>query len=205
MAQTRYICYFMLMISSGPHPTELLRCTISALQREFAMKDLGPLHHFLGITVEHRPDGLFLHQRTYMLDILKRTVMTDCKPCTTLVDLQAKLAGDSGFPVEDASQFWSIARALQYLTFTWPDIAYAMQQICLHMHDPREPHLMAMKRILCYLQGAPDYDLLLCHSSSSDLIVYMDADWAGCPDTHCSMSGYAAFLGDNFVSWSAKR
>jgi hypothetical protein len=73
------------------------------------MKDLGPLHHFLGITVERRPDGLFLHQRTYTLDILKRAVMAHCKPCTTLVDLQAKLAGDSGLPVENASQFRSIA------------------------------------------------------------------------------------------------
>jgi hypothetical protein len=85
--------------------TELLRRTISALQWEFIMKDLGLLHNFLGITVEHRPDGLFLHQRTYTLDILKHVVMAYYKPCTTPVDLQAKLAGDSGPPVEDASQF----------------------------------------------------------------------------------------------------
>jgi hypothetical protein len=66
------------------------------------------------------------------------------------------LTGDSGPPVEDASQFWSIAGALQYLTFTRPDIAYAVQQIYLRMHDPREPHLTAMKCILRYLQGMPD-------------------------------------------------
>jgi hypothetical protein len=59
--------------------------------------------------------------------------------------------GDSGPPVEDASQFRSIAGALQYLTFTQPGITYAVQHICLHMHDPREPHLTAMKRILRYL------------------------------------------------------
>jgi hypothetical protein len=123
------------------------------------MKDLGRLHRFLGITIERRSDGLFLHQRTYTLDILKRAVMADYKPCTTPVDLQAKLAGNSGPPVEDVSQFQSIKGALQYLTFTRPDIAYAVQQICLHMHDPREPHLTAMKRILRYLQGAPDYGL----------------------------------------------
>jgi hypothetical protein len=73
------------------------------------------------------------------------------------------------------------------------------------MHDPQEPHLTAMKRILRYLQGMPDYSLLLHRSSSSDLIVYTDADWAGCPDTHRSSSGYVVFLGDNLVSWSAKR
>jgi hypothetical protein len=52
------------------------------------------------------------------------------------VDLKAKLAADSGPPVRDPSQFQSIAGALQYLTFTRPDIAYAVQQVCLHMHDP---------------------------------------------------------------------
>jgi hypothetical protein len=116
-----------------------------------------------------------------------------------------KLAGDSGPPVEDASQFRSIAGALQYLTFTRPNITYAVQQICLHMHDPQEPHLTAMKCILCYSQGTPDYGLLLRWSSSSDLVVYTEADWAGCPDTRRSMSGYAVFLGDNLISWSAKR
>jgi hypothetical protein len=76
--------------------TELLHRTISTLQREFTMKDLVRLHHFFSITVEHLPNGFFLYQRTYMLDILKHAVMVDCNPCMTPVDLQAKLAGDSG-------------------------------------------------------------------------------------------------------------
>jgi hypothetical protein len=126
---------------------------------------------------------MFLHQRTYMLDIIKRAAMADCKSCTTPVDLQVKLTADSGPPVQDVSQFRSITGAFQYLTFTRHDIAYAVQQICLHIHDPWEPHLTAMKRILRYLQGTPDYGLLLCRLSSSDLIAYTDADWAGCPDT----------------------
>jgi hypothetical protein len=203
-SDTVYLLLYVDDIILTASSMELLRRTIFFLQREFVMKDLGPLHHFLGVTVERRPDGLFLHQRTYTLDILKRAVMTDCKPCTTPVDLQAKLAEDSGPPVEDASQFRSIACALQYMTFTRPDIVYAVQQICLHMHDPREPHLTAMKRILHYLQGTPDYGLLLRRSSSFDLVVYTDADWAGCPDTRRSTLGYAVFLGDNLVSWLAK-
>jgi hypothetical protein len=73
------------------------------------------------------------------------------------------------------------------------------------MHDPREPHLTVMKHIMRYLQGTLDYDLLLRRSSSSDLVIYTDADWTGCPDTRRSTSGYAVFLGDNLVSWSAKR
>jgi hypothetical protein len=109
---TVYLLLYFDDIILTASSTELLRCTIFTLQWEFAMKDLGPLHHFLSITVERRPDGLFLHQHTYNLGILKCAIMMDCKSCTTLVDHQTKLAGDSGPPVEDASQFWSIAGAL---------------------------------------------------------------------------------------------
>jgi hypothetical protein len=64
----------------------LLQHTISALKQEFAMKELGPLHHFLGVSVQHQADGLFLTQRQFALDILERAGMVDCKPVSTLVD-----------------------------------------------------------------------------------------------------------------------
>ncbi|WVZ96570.1 hypothetical protein U9M48_042192 [Paspalum notatum var. saurae] len=168
------------------------------------MKDLGVLHCFLGVTVEPRPSGL-LHQRRYTLDILEQAGMTDCNPCSTPVDTQANLSEDVGTPVADPTAYRSLAGALQYLTFTRPDITYAVQQVHLHMHDPREPHLTALKRLLRYLRGTVDYGLLLHRSPSADLVVYTDADWAGCPNTRRSTSGYAVFLGGNLVSWSSKR
>jgi hypothetical protein len=61
-----------------------------------------------------------------------------------------------------------------------------------------------MKRTLCYLWDTLDYGLLLRHSTSSELTVYTDADFVGCPDTRRSTSGYAMFLGTNLVSWSLK-
>jgi hypothetical protein len=74
--------------------------------------------------------------------------MSDCKPCSTPVDTQAKVSSDMGAPVCDPTAYRSLAGALQYLTFIRPDIAYAVQQVCLHMYDPREPHLTPMKCIL---------------------------------------------------------
>jgi len=130
--------------------------------------------------------------------------MSACKPCSTPVDLHSKLSAD-GPPVADSTHYRSLAGALQYLTFTRPDIAYAIHQICLYMHDPREPHLAALKRILRYLQGTLSLGLTLRPSSPAELVAYTDADWAGCPDTHRSTSGYAVFLRDNLVSWSSKR
>ena len=169
------------------------------------MKDLGELHHFLGMQVQRCGDGMLLSQRQYMMDILDRAGMTDCKLCSTPVDTNPKVAATDGAPVADATDFRSLAGALQYLTFTRPDIAYAVQQICLHMHDPHAPHLAALKRILRYVQGTLHLGLLLRPSTSADLVVYTDADWTGCPDTRKSTSGYALFLGDNLISWSSKR
>jgi hypothetical protein len=86
--------------------------------------------------------------------------MIDCNPCSTPVDTQGKLSEAEGNPVTDLTGYRSLAGALQYLTFTRPDMTYAVQQICLHMHDPREPHLIALKRILRYLRGTVDFGLL---------------------------------------------
>jgi hypothetical protein len=108
--------------------------------------------------------------------------MSDCKPCSTPVDTQAKLSEDDGPLVTDVTSYRSLTDALQYLTFSRPDITYAVQQVCLHMHTPQEPHLTALKRILCYLCGSLDYGLLLRPSPMSELVVYTDADWACCPD-----------------------
>ena len=138
------------------------------------MMDLGQLH-FLGVTVEPRLSGLLLHQRQYALDILERAGMTDCKPCSTPVDTQAKLSADLGDPVADPTAYRSLAGALQYLTFTGPDLTYAVQQVCLHMHDPRESHLAALKH-LRYVRGTVDLGLVLHRSSSTELVVYTDAD-----------------------------
>ncbi|GJR57613.1 ribonuclease H-like domain-containing protein [Tanacetum coccineum] len=107
--------------------------------------------------------------------------------------------------MSDPTLYRSLAGALQYLTFTRPDISYAMQQVCLYMHDPRESHFSALKRILRYIRGTMPYGLQLFSPTTSSLVAYSDADWAGCLTTRRSTSGYCVFLGNNLLSWSSKR
>nr|XP_021861020.1 uncharacterized protein LOC110800042 [Spinacia oleracea] len=183
----------------------LKQSIMSRLGAELAMKDLGPLSYFLGIAVTRHKGGLFLSQRKYAEEIIERANMSSCRPSATPVDTKAKLAADSGPPVSDPSYFRSLAGALQYLTFTRPDICYVVQQICLHMHDPREGHMLALKRIVRYIQGTLAFGLHLYPSSLTSLVSYTDADWGGCPDTRRSTPGHCVFLGDNLVSWSSKR
>ncbi|KAK4342722.1 hypothetical protein RND71_038538 [Anisodus tanguticus] len=131
--------------------------------------------------------------------------MSSCKSTFTGVDTKPKLGTAAGAPYEDSTRYRSLAGALQYLTFTRPDITYAVQQVCLFMHHPRVEHMNALKRIIRYIQDTLDYDLHLYHSSTSTLVSYTDADRGGCPDTRRSTSGYCMFLGNNLISWFAKR
>ncbi|GJT51946.1 ribonuclease H-like domain-containing protein [Tanacetum coccineum] len=90
---------------------------------------------------------MFLSQHQYATEILERVHMAGYNSSQTLVDVESKL-GDDGDPSSDPTLYQSLAGSLQYLTFTRPDISYAVQYVCLYMHDPREPHFSALKRIL---------------------------------------------------------
>ena len=154
----------------------LLHSIIGRLNSEFAMTDLGALHHFLGISVTRSPDGLFFSQRQYALDLLQRYGMNDCHSTTTPVDCKFKISASDGPPVADPSEYKSIAGALQYLTLTRPDLAYVVQQVCLLMHNPREPHLALVKRILRYVKGTLSSGLQIGVGAVDSLTAYSNAD-----------------------------
>ncbi|XP_040863470.1 uncharacterized mitochondrial protein AtMg00810-like [Glycine max] len=178
---------------------------MALLGAEFAMKDLGPLSFFLGIVVSRDANDMFLSQKQYATEIIDRAGMANCSSCPIPVDTKPKLSASNDSPYEDPRKYHSLAGALQYLTFTRPDISYVVQQICLHMHDPRNEHMSVIKFILHYLQGTLSYGLHLYKSSFNKLISYTDAGRRGCPNTRRSTSGYCVFLGDNLISWSSKR
>ncbi|GJR09609.1 ribonuclease H-like domain-containing protein [Tanacetum coccineum] len=148
---------------------------------EFAMKDLGSLNYFLGISAQRSTFGLFLSQSKLAKEILEWAHMQHCIPCRTPMDTESKL-GSNGGPISNPTLYSSLAGAFQYLTFTRPNISYAVQQVCLYMHDPREPHFTALKRILRYVRGTVTFGLQLYASSTAQLTAYTDADWAGCPN-----------------------
>lgn len=204
----RDIAYLLLYVDDivlTASSESLRRVIFSRLSKEFAMKDLGPLSYFLGILVEQNASGLFLSEQKYAKEIMERAHMASCNSTSTPVDTGCKLSASSRPPVKDPTLYRSLAGALQYLTFTRPNISYAVQQICLFMHAPREPHLHALHRIIQYLRGTLHLGLHIRKSDTKNLVAYTDADWGGCPDTRRSTSGYCVFLGDSLLSWSSKR
>ena len=198
-----YIDDIVLMSSSS----DTLRRVTHDINAEFKLKDMGPVHYFLSIQVTRRSDGFLLQQQQYAMDLLERAGMADCRPSDTPIDTAGKLSGAAGSPLSsaDASDYRSMVGALQYLTMTRPDLKYAVQQACLHMHSPSTAHQGLVKRILRYIRGTTALGLHLRRSNLSDLTTYSDVDWAGCPDTRRSTSGFCVFMGDSLISWSSKR
>jgi hypothetical protein len=71
--------------------------------------------------------------------------------------------------------------------------------------NPKECHLVAVKRILRYLVHTPNLGLWYPKGSTFDLLGYSDSDYAGCRVNRKSTTGTCQFLGRSLVSWSSKK
>lgn len=140
----------IIVASSSERATTAL---LQDLKEEFALKDLGELHYFLGIEVSKVQNGIVLTQEKYVTDLLKKVGMIDCKPANTPLSVSEKLSLHEGSALgpNDATQYRSIVGALQYLTLTRPNIAFSVNKVCQFLHTPTV-HWVAVKRILRYIK-----------------------------------------------------
>ena len=176
-----------------------------SLAKEFEIKDLGQLRYFLGMEVARSKKGIIVSQRKYILDLLKETGMSGCKPSDTPIEVNAKLGEvKDGVPV-DTGRYQRLVGRLIYLSHTRPDIAFAVSMVSQFMHSPYEEHLDAVYRILRYLKGTPGKGLFFKKNETRGVEVYTDADWAGSVVDRRSTSGYCTFLWGNLVTWRSKK
>ncbi|XP_024164434.1 uncharacterized mitochondrial protein AtMg00810-like [Rosa chinensis] len=203
------IIYFLLYVDdfvvTGSND-RILRCFIGALGREFDIKDLGPLHYFLGLQVTSHSNGNHLNQVKYAHDILVKHDLFLSKPVSTPMSTKSLLSTNDGDLLDNPTTFREMVSSLQYLTITRPDIAFAVNSVSQYMSKPRVPHRIAAKRILRYIKGTLDHGLSFSPQRQPvHLSAYSDADWAGCPDSRRSTSGYLIYLGSNLISWCSKK
>jgi hypothetical protein len=131
------------------------------LEDDFALKNLGDLHYFLGIEVTKTKEGILLTQDKYANELLKRAQMIGCKSVSTLLSPSEKLSAHNGelLGPSDAMNYWSIVGRLQYLTLTRLDISFSVNKIFQFLHAPTIVHLIAAKRVLRYVKGTTDLGL----------------------------------------------
>ena len=120
------------IILTGSSSTQISSLN-AKLNSVFALRDLGKLSYFLGIEVAYHDGSMTLSQSKYVSDLLHRTAMFDTKPAHTPGAVGKNLSKFDGDPLPDVTQYRSVVGALQYLTMTRPDIAFAVNKVCQFM------------------------------------------------------------------------
>jgi histone deacetylase 1/2 len=146
-----------------------------------------------------------LHQHKYILDILTRASMPSCKPVDTLVSpSKVTILPDTSF--SNPTRFHQIMGALQYLTFTHPDIRFTVNRVFQFMHARTDSHWTVIKRILRYLKGTASYSFHITRGSSFALHGFTGADWLVVSiDDRKFTSGYLVFFGQTLISWKSSK
>ncbi|RVW29699.1 putative mitochondrial protein [Vitis vinifera] len=123
--------------------------------------------------------------------------MLGCRPTDTPIKLNHKLDGDKEDVPMDGERYQWLVGKLIYLSHTRPDKAYAVSVASLFMHNPKEIHIEAVFRILCYLKATPSKGIQFQKAEGIRVEAYTNADWAGSITDRRSTSGHCTFLGDN--------
>ena len=131
--------------------------------------------------------------------------MHSAKPVPTPMSVALKLHVASGPTFFDPTLYRSTIGALQYLTYTRLEIAFAVNKLSQCLQQPTELHWTACKRVLRYLNGTIHRGLHFTLASSLHLQVYTDADWASSIDDRCSTTDYCVFLDTNLLTRSSRK
>ncbi|GJR35841.1 putative ribonuclease H-like domain-containing protein [Tanacetum coccineum] len=150
------------------------------MHKKFQMSSMGELTFFLGLQVKQKEDGIFISQDKYVTKILKKFGFTDVKTASTPMETQKPLLKDEDDEEVDVYLYRSMIGSLMYLTFSRPDIMFAVCACARYQVNLKVSHLYAMKRIFRYLKGQPKLGLWYPKDSPFDLVTYTNSDYAGC-------------------------
>ncbi|CAL1409881.1 unnamed protein product [Linum trigynum] len=175
------------------------------LGKEFKVKDLGVLKFFLGLEVYRDHRGIFVNQRKYCMDLLEETGHLEAKDCLSPADCKVQLRAKQGEPLTNPEVYKRLVGRLHYLIITPPDLTHSVQQLCQFQKDPHTEHLQAAYRVIRYIKHAPGQGLWFKSGTKLELTGFSDSDWASCPDTRRSVTGYCTLLGGCLLTWKSKK
>ena len=160
---------------------------------------------FLGMEVKQDHDGVFISQKKYAKEILKKFHMEDYKNTSTPMNQKEKICKDDRVEKVDESQYKSLIGCLMYLTATRPNIMFAISLLSRFMHCANEVHFQAAKRIVRYIKGTTNYGIKYSYCQNFMLHGYSDSDWASSIDDMRSTIGFCFSFKSRIFSWSSKK
>ena len=191
----------LLVIGSN---IELIQQFKEDMIRVFEMTDHGEMSYFLGIKIKQRQNEIFICQKKYAEEILKKFHMGNCKSMSTPMCQKEKLCKDDGTTKVDEFEYRSLVGFLMYLT-TRPDIMYAISVLSRFMNYANESHLRVAKRVLRYVKGIVSFSVKFCLTPSFELQGYSDSDWVGSLDDMKSTSDFCFNFESGIFTWSSKK
>ena len=175
------------------------------MQSKYEMSIMGELTYFLGLQFKHANDEIFISQTKYIYDLLKKFDLIECSSAKTPMTTGTKLEVNTKESKVDISNNRGMVGSLLYVTASRADIVFATCLCARFQADPRESHLIAIKRIFRYLKRTQNLGIWYPRESGFDLIGYSDTDYAGCRIDRKSTTGTCQFLGNKLVSWFSKK
>ena len=200
-----YVTVYVDDVVIAGENTESVEKVKDQLKKAFKMKDMGRLHHVLGIKVVHEKNGgINLSQESYIRSLLKRFDLQNMKiystPSDTSVILK-KHCDDENTKLVDLKLYQSMVGSLMYCSLgSRPDIQYAVSVAARYCSKPNQHHMTAVKRIFGYLKGTIRMTLSYKPENVA-LHGYSDADFARDIDDRKSTSGYVFKLSNGAISW----
>jgi hypothetical protein len=176
-----------------------------SMKTEFEMPMIGELSYFLGLQVNQSSAGIFISQEKYLKEMLKKFQMEDSSHVSTPMVVGCKINKDDISLDVDQRTYLFMIGSLLYITTSHPDIKQVVGMVGRYQSDPKQSHLVAIKRIFKYLKGTMTYGLWYPRNQNFQLTAYSDVDWENCVDERKSTSGGAFFLGNSLVAWIRKK
>ncbi|GJZ73858.1 putative ribonuclease H-like domain-containing protein [Tanacetum coccineum] len=168
------------------------------MHKKFQMSSMGELIFFLGLQVKQKEDMIFISQDKYVTGILKKFSLSDVKTASTPMETHKPLLKDTDGEDVDEHLYRSMIGSLMYLTFSRPDIMFAVCACVRFQVNPKSSHLHAVKKIFKYSKGQPKLGFWYPKDSPFDLVAYIDSDYAGASLDRKST------IGEGCLEWNEK-
>lgn len=140
------------------------------------MFTFGEVNFFVGLQVYQMKKGIYITQSKYIKEILNFLVWKTQRPFGIPMAIGHKLLKNEDSTDVNQTLYRSMIGKLQYVVHNKLDITLEIGIVARFFANPKENHMMAMKRLLRYLKGTKDYGLYYKKNDKFELKLYIDAD-----------------------------